>query len=148
MLGTTRYCMTAVASTLTAESQLSPFALQVYVSPFGIKQKPLVRVDTPLLFEVDLAVPLQYQFLPRLEQHFRLSEQAQREYPGKELAVQHYILRPRHQRGDLGFQDKAWSSSEWAAMGVCCLLGCWPATEGLLPISAGTGNCCPAISIQ
>lgn len=78
----------------------------------GIKQQPLVRVDAPVVFTIDSGLPLKHQFVPRLEQHLRLSEEAQQEYPWKKLAVQHFILRPTSTSLD-SFADRAWSSSEW-----------------------------------
>ena len=86
--------------------------LQVRISPYDNKQHPLVRQELPVLFTVDSAVGLQYQLVPRLAQHLRLSAQAQQEYPSKSFAVLNFILRPKHPYSDAGFQDKAWSSGE------------------------------------
>ncbi len=84
---------------------------QVHVHPFGIKQQPFQRVDTPVKFSVQSSLLWKYQFIPRLEQHLRLCELAQKEFPWKQIAVQKYILRPATKGLD-GFVDGAWSSSE------------------------------------
>ena len=79
--------------------------------PNGIKQHPHKRVEEPVPFTVDWQVPLQHQFIPRLEQHLRLSREAASEYPTRQLAVTHYILRPSN-KGQTGFKGTPWSSSE------------------------------------
>jgi len=87
--------------------------LQLDVYPNGIKQQPGVRVDIPVCFEIDTMVPLRYQFISRLEQLLRLSEEAQEVFPsiGKQLGISHYVLRPSLKTGD-GFEEKVWSTSE------------------------------------
>lgn len=87
--------------------------------PYGIKQQPFVRVDTPVKFDIKSSKPLRYQFIPRLEQHLRLCDQAQKEYPWKQIAVQTFILRPS--RGTDCFVEKAWSSSKHTLLPMICL---------------------------
>ena len=79
--------------------------------PNGIKQQPHQRVDEPVPFTVDWQVPLQHQFVPRLEQHQRLCKGAANEYPTRQLVVAHYIMRPAI-KGQTGFEERPWSSSE------------------------------------
>lgn len=95
--------------------------------PYGIKQQPLERVDEPVEFAIDCSVPLTYQFPARLAQHLRLCEAAQTEFPWKQLAVQHYILRPAT-RGVDSFVEKPWSSSKhWSCSNPTCQLVSGPA---------------------
>ncbi|GAB4815694.1 hypothetical protein N2152v2_002740 [Parachlorella kessleri] len=82
-----------------------PNGFQVDVYPGGIKQHPGKRVLEPSSFVQQEGLNVLLQVPARLEQLMRLRREADRLFPGQQMAVQHYLICPSA-KSRLGFEDR------------------------------------------
>ena len=85
--------------------------MQLLVWPFGMKQRPGRREEEPVTFEVEQGLPLSLQFPCRLEQHLRLRQAVQAQFPELPIAVGNYVVCPLANT-KMGFEDREFKSSK------------------------------------